>query len=40
MRAKTNVRLNGRPAWLAELSADRLRLASLILTVIGFVTAG
>lgn len=40
MRAKTDVRLNGRPAWLAELSADRLRLASLVLTVIGFVNAG
>lgn len=40
MSAKANAPAAGQPAWLAELLNDRLRLVSLILTVIGFVNAG
>jgi uncharacterized membrane protein len=40
MRAKADVPVNSRPAWLAELLADRLRLASLALTALGFINAG
>lgn len=40
MNAKTNTPAAGGPAWLTALLADRLRLASLILTVVGLFDAG
>lgn len=41
MRAEANRPKTGaQPGWLAELAADRLRLASLALAIIGLINAG